>query len=93
MRIDTFAVGFLLYHYHTVSLLFLLAGRSLVDLAACINEFFCEINIHRRRGTSGRATPWDREARLSSAKSGAAGSATLLLPTTTMSAAVCKMKR
>ncbi|KAG2564149.1 hypothetical protein PVAP13_8KG388745 [Panicum virgatum] len=38
-------------------------------------------------------SPWDREARLSSAKSGAAGSATLLLPTTTMSAAVCKMKR
>ena len=45
------------------------------------------------KSTSGRATLWDREARLSSAKSGAAGSATLLLPTTTMSAAVCKMKR
>ena len=35
MRIDTFAVGFLLYHYHTVSLLFLLAGGSLVDPATC----------------------------------------------------------
>ena len=42
------------------------------------------------KSTSGRATLWDREARLSSAETGAAGSATLLIPATMMSAAVCE---